>query len=208
MKSQRAVVFFCLLFLIVAVFKITSQKPGSRQAAPESEIVFQAHQSETGDLSITKTNRPVPTCPDPILGTGLDGAKTGQHFKVVRVIDGDTVKLETGESLRYIGIDTPETKHPSKEMEYFGTEASEFNTKLVFGQDIIVEFDVTKRDKYGRLLGYVFLPDGTFVNAELVKKGYAKVATFPPNVRYSELFLQLQAEAIRNERGLWKKSKQ
>jgi endonuclease YncB( thermonuclease family) len=181
MASKIAVVFFCLFILIVAVFKIASQKShfvGSRESgqAPESEIVFQANQSEKDDLSIAKTNR--------------------QSFKVVRVIDGDTVKLETGESLRYIGIDTPETKHPQKPVQYLGKEASAFNTKLVFGQDILVEFDVQQRDKYGRLLGYVFLRDGTFVNAELVKKGYAKVATFPPNVLYSELFLKLQAEAV------------
>jgi micrococcal nuclease len=184
MKSQRAVVFCCLLFLIVAVFKIASQKPDSRKPAVETEIFFQGNQSEKGDLSSTKTNR--------------------QRFKVVRVIDGDTVKLETGESFRYIGIDTPETRHPQKPVQYLGKEASEFNTQLVFGQDIIVEFDVTKRDKYGRLLGYVFLRDGTFVNAELVKKGYAKVATFPPNVKYAEFFLQLQEEAVGNKRGLWR----
>ena len=131
--------------------QLYAKKPGSRKAAPETEIVFQSNHSETGDLSLAKTNR--------------------QRFKIVRVIDGDTVKLSTGETLRYIGIDTPETKHPSKEVEYFGKEASVFNHQLGSGRDILVEFDLTKRDKYGRLLGYIFLPDGTFVNAELVKKG-------------------------------------
>jgi micrococcal nuclease len=115
--------------------------------------------------------------------------------------------LDTGEKLRYIGIDTPETKHPRKPVEYFGKEASAVNTKLVSGKDILVEFDVVKRDKYGRLLGYVFLPDGTFINAELVKQGYAKVYTYPPNVRYAALFRQLQAEAVKQRRGLWSNRK-
>jgi endonuclease YncB( thermonuclease family) len=185
MASKIAVVFGCLLILIVAVFKIASQKPGSREAATETEIVFQAHQSEKDHLS-------------------LSSVVNKQSFKVVRVIDGDTVQLETGESLRYIGIDTPETKHPRKPVQHFGKEASAFNAKLVFGQDILVEFDIQQRDKYGRLLGYVFLRDGTFVNAELVKKGYAKVYTYPPNVKYAELFTKLQAEALKQQRGLWK----
>jgi micrococcal nuclease len=115
-----------------------------------------------------------------------------------------TLSVMTSEMLRYIGINTPETKHPRKPVQHFGAEASAFNTKLVLGEDIEVEFDVQKRDKYGRLLGYVFLSDGTFVNAELVQRGYAKVYTYPPNVKYSELFIKLQAEACDNNRGLWR----
>ena len=84
---------------------------------------------------------------------------------------------------------------------------SVFNTKLVSGKEILVEFDVQTRDKYGRLLGYVFLPDGTFVNAELVKQGYAKVYTYPPNVKYVSLFRKLQAEAVKQRRGLWNNRK-
>lgn len=129
-----------------------------------------------------------------------------QHWhKVERVIDGDTIKIETGESVRYIGIDTPETVHPRKPVQYYGKEASEYNKKQVEGKKVRLEFDVQERDHYGRLLCYVYLADGTFVNAELVKQGYAQVSTYPPNVKYQELFLSLQKEARTRNRGLWNK---
>jgi len=129
-----------------------------------------------------------------------------------RVVDGDTIIIEGGERVRYIGIDAPETKHPRKPVEYFGREAAEFNRELVEGKRIRVEFDVAARDKYGRLLGYVYLnpqsPADTeakevFVNAELVRAGYAKAYTVPPNVRHTEHFLKLDREARQNRRGLW-----
>ena len=123
---------------------------------------------------------------------------------VRRVIDGDTILLDDNERIRYIGIDTPETKHPSKPVEWMGKEASEFNRKLVEHKTISLEFDVEKRDKYGRLLAYVYV-DGVFVNAELVKQGYAQVYTIPPNVKHTDLFLELQKEARENRRGLWGK---
>lgn len=126
-------------------------------------------------------------------------------YKVARVVDGDTIQLDNGEKVRYIGVDTPETKHPRKPVEYFGKEASAKNKNLVGGKKVRLEFDVQKRDRYRRLLAYVYLDDGTFVNAELVSLGYAKVWTIPPNVRYQELFIQLQREAQKAKRGLWQK---
>ena len=122
---------------------------------------------------------------------------------VQRVIDGDTIELATGEKVRYIGINTPEIHHPRKPVEYFGKEAMEFNRKLVTSKKVHLEFDAQKRDKYSRLLAYVYLPDGTFVNAELVKEGYAQVATYPPNVKHQKLFKKLQQEARKAKRGLW-----
>ena len=124
---------------------------------------------------------------------------------VSRVIDGDTIELDTGEKVRYIGIDTPETLHPSEPVEYYGREASEFNKKLVEGKWVRLEFDVQRKDIYGRTLAYVYLSDGTFVNAELLKQGYAKVSTYPPNVEHVEEFLELEREARENARGLWRK---
>lgn len=105
-------------------------------------------------------------------------------YQVARVIDGDTIKLSNGDRVRYIGINTPETKHPRKGVEYFGPEASAFNKKLVGGKKVRLEFDVQRRDRYGRLLAYVYLLDGTFVNLELVRQGFAQVSTFPPNVKH------------------------
>lgn len=125
------------------------------------------------------------------------------YYEVSKVIDGDTIELENGETVRLIGIDTPETVHPSKAVEYYGKEASDFTRMLVEEKQVKLEFDVQKLDKYNRLLAYVYLEDGTFLNAELVKEGYAKVSTYPPNVKYADLFTKLQKEARENNRGLW-----
>jgi len=125
-------------------------------------------------------------------------------YYVRRAVDGDTILLANGERVRYIGINTPETRHPSKPVEYFGKEASRFNKKLVEGRWVRLEFDAQKKDKYNRLLAYVYA-DGIFVNAKLVEEGYAQVSTFPPNVKHQELFLKLQREARENRRGLWRK---
>ena len=122
--------------------------------------------------------------------------------KVLRVIDGDTIELENGERVRYIGIDTPETKHPSKPVEYYGREADSANRSLVEGKGVRLEFDVQERDQYGRLLAYVYVGD-IFVNAWLVENGYAQVMTIPPNVRYAERFMELQKKAREEGKGLW-----
>ena len=118
-------------------------------------------------------------------------------YKVKRVIDGDTIELENGEKVRLIGIDTPEAG------QHYGKEASNFTRKMVEGKQVRIIFDVQKKDRYNRLLAYVFLEDSTFLNAELLKQGYAKIATYPPNVKYVEKFRQLDQEARENVRGLW-----
>jgi len=124
---------------------------------------------------------------------------------VVRVIDGDTIEVDiagTVYKVRYIGIDTSETIHPTRGEEPYGKEASAKNRELVDGKVVRLERDVSETDKYGRLLRYVWAGD-LFVNAELVRLGYAQVATYPPDVRYQDLFLQLQREAREAGRGLW-----
>lgn len=127
--------------------------------------------------------------------------------QVVRVIDGDTIEVccvfGDREKDRYIGVDTPETHHPMRGVEPYGMEASEANRNLVDGKTVSLEFDVEQRDRYWRLLAYVFLKDGTFVNAWLVEHGFAQVMTVPPNVKHQELFLKLQREAREARRGLW-----
>lgn len=142
------------------------------------------------------------------LGLGKSGQPTGNTvkqellFKVVKVVDGDTIKLENGEAVRYIGIDTPETVHPSKPIQCFGKEASDKNKELVEGKVVKLEKDITDRDKYGRLLFYVWVGD-LFVNDYLVRQGYAYAYTYPPDVKYNEQFVQAQREAKENSRGLW-----
>ena len=122
--------------------------------------------------------------------------------RVIKVIDGDTIKLENGEAIRYIGIDTPETVHPSKPVQCFGKEASDKNKELVEGKLVRLEKDITDRDKYGRLLRYVWIDD-LFVNDYLVREGYAYAYTYPPDVKYSNQFVLAQQEARENSRGLW-----
>ncbi|MFQ5961282.1 MAG: thermonuclease family protein [Candidatus Methylomirabilales bacterium] len=137
-----------------------------------------------------------------------EAPKSVLSVQVVGVVDGDTIQVccinERREKVRHIGINTPETKHPKKGVEYFGKEASEANRKLVEGNTVRLEMDVQQRDRYGRVLAYVYLEDGTFVNAWLVEHGFAQVMTIPPNVRYQDLFLELQQEAREAKRGLWR----
>lgn len=133
------------------------------------------------------------------------GQQESSGLVVQRVVDGDTVVLSTGERLRYIGVDTPELHHPRKPVERYGREAKEFNRRLVEGKRVRLEFDVERKDRYERLLAYVYLEDGTFVNAELVRQGYAQLLTIPPNVKYADLFVELQREARKAARGLWGK---
>ncbi|HZF05518.1 MAG TPA: thermonuclease family protein [Patescibacteria group bacterium] len=124
---------------------------------------------------------------------------------VVRVVDGDTVHVRLGERIekvRYIGVNTPEVHHPTKGEEPGGREAAAVNRALVEGQRVRLELDVQARDRYGRLLAYVWIGE-TMINAELVRRGYAQVMTVPPNVRHQPLFLALQREARAANRGLW-----
>jgi micrococcal nuclease len=129
---------------------------------------------------------------------------------VVRVVDGDTVHVRLGdrvEKVRYIGIDTPETHHPRRGVEAGGRAATRVNHRLVGNRAVRLEPDVQLRDRYGRLLAYVWVrqPGGRelMVNAELVRLGYAQVLTVPPNVRHAELFRKLATEAREHRRGLW-----
>ncbi len=141
--------------------------------------------------------------------------------KVIRVVDGDTLKINYSgkiESIRLIGIDTPESYNGSKAHRdarrghtdvsailALGKTASDFVKKLVKKDDAIsIEFDVTLRDRYGRLLGYVFLPSGKMLNEEIIKAGYANILTIPPNVRYSAKFITAYKNAREKKLGLWK----
>lgn len=138
------------------------------------------------------------------------------NIKVKRVIDGDTMQLENGERVRLIGIDTPEihdsnklrkdsqrTKQEAEAIKEMGRQAFAFTRNLVEGKHVSLDFDVERQDKYGRLLAYAYLKDGTFVNAEIVKQGYASLMTIPPNVKHADLFTKLYREARENKKGLW-----
>lgn len=121
---------------------------------------------------------------------------------VERVIDGDTIELEGGERVRYVGVNAPESVDSRRKVQCFGNEASEYNKKLVLGKRVRLEADVEDRDKYGRLLRYVWLGD-TMINEQLIADGYAQIMTIPPNVKYVERFRAAQTQAREAKRGLW-----
>ncbi len=143
-----------------------------------------------------------------------------QTTTVVRVVDGDTLKIRywgKEESIRLIGIDTPESRvnkkakrdakrsgQDIKTITAMGKRATEYVEGLVKTGDLItIEFDAQQRDRYNRLLGYVYLSNGKMLNEEIVKAGYANVMTIPPNVKYQDRFLKAYKQARKKERGLW-----
>jgi micrococcal nuclease len=133
------------------------------------------------------------------------GSAASLEGHVIRIVDGDTIHVRVGvrvEKVRYIGVNTPEVHHPRKGEEPGGRAAAAMNRALVAARDVRLETDVQTRDRYGRLLAYVWVGD-TMINAELVRRGYAQVMTVPPNVRHQRLFLGLQREARNAGRGLW-----
>jgi micrococcal nuclease len=138
---------------------------------------------------------------------GGGGGATDGRAAVVRVVDGDTVEVEVGgreETVRLIGIDTPETVDPRSPVECFGEEASD-RTKALLpeGTEVRLVADVEARDRYDRLLAYVYRDDGTFVNLALVEDGYASVLTYPPNVAHVDELTTAAARARDEGRGLW-----
>ena len=121
---------------------------------------------------------------------------------VARIVDGDTIVLTDGRKVRYIGIDTPETKHPTKPEGCYGREATAKNTELVAGKMVELEKDVSETDRYGRLLRYVYV-DGQMVNELLVAQGFATASTYPPDVKYQEKLAAAQKQAQAEKLGLW-----
>ena len=119
--------------------------------------------------------------------------------RVIEVVDGDTVVIESGQRVRYIGIDTPELGPPA---EPFAIEAWQANRVLVGGKVVRLEKDTTETDRYGRLLRYVYV-DGTFVNAELVRQGLARARDYPPDTRHQDFLNEMEDEARQASRGVW-----
>ena len=127
---------------------------------------------------------------------------------VQRVVDGDTLLLGTGERVRLLGVNTPETKHPSKPVEHFGKEAAAFTKRMAEGQLVRIEYDPLAggrdhADKYKRTLAYVFLQDGTHLNAEIIRQGYGFAMSSTPPFKYQDEFRRLEREAREKRLGLW-----
>lgn len=120
------------------------------------------------------------------------------------VSDGDTIVLSDGRHVRYIGINAPEIAHDNQKAEAFGYAAKKYNQSLVRSKKVRLEFDKEKHDRYGRLLAYIFLLDGTFINKEMIEKGYAYALPRKPNVKYHTMLLQTQRDAMSAKQGMWR----
>lgn len=132
-----------------------------------------------------------------------------EYASVIRVVDGDTLRVQVGEeeeTVRLVGIDTPETVDPRRDVECFGEESTQAMTELVSGQSVRLERDSTQqnRDRYGRLLRFVFLSDGRDVGLELISAGVAQESLYSNKPHaYHDLYVQAEQEAQAEERGLW-----
>jgi len=183
-KGLFAFIFFIFLLLGIGIYLLRTDKT---------------------KLSVLTLNFPTKT---PIL-TQMITSESAEIATVKRVVDGDTIELTDNRKVRYIGVDTPELHHPTKGIQCFGKEAMEKNKELVEGKIIKMKKDVSETDRYKRLLRYVWVPSTSggqdiFVNEYLAKEGYALQATFPPDVKYAELFGKVAEEARLNNKGLWK----
>jgi micrococcal nuclease len=140
-------------------------------------------------------------------GSGGAAEPGGGDGRVTRVVDGDTVHVRVAgrdETVRYIGVDTPETKKPGTPVQCFGKAATAENERLVDGERVRLRYDVERRDRYGRLLAYVYRArDGLWVNARLVRDGFATTLTIPPNVAHARAFRSFEQRAQRAGEGLW-----
>lgn len=186
-----------LLSLLIALTLTFIACQGTSESPNPSPTTATSRSSTTSE-----TSAPMPS---PAPSPAPTAERDGEVATVTRVIDGDTIEVRIGAQtykVRYIGIDTPETAHPSKPVECYGQEASAYNRSLVDGRRVELEKDVSETDRYGRLLRYVWV-DGQMVNAILVRDGYAQVSTYPPDVKYPDMFLQLQQGAREAGRGLW-----
>ncbi|MDH3797430.1 MAG: thermonuclease family protein [Desulfobacterales bacterium] len=124
------------------------------------------------------------------------------------VVDGDTVVLNDGQKVRYIGINAPELAHDDHGAEPYGEASKEFNALLVARKKVRLEFDKERFDRYQRLLAYVFLKNAKFVNAEILSTGYAYLLKHRPNLKYDEILLQAQRSAMSAKRGIWQNWKE
>ncbi|MGO4271172.1 thermonuclease family protein [Paenibacillus sp. TAF58] len=139
-------------------------------------------------------------------GTKPAAAAGRERVKVERIVDGDTLEVTIKgkkEKVRLIGVDTPETKKPNTPVMFYGKEASAYTKKRLEKETVELEFDVDKKDQYDRLLAYVWVGEELF-NRTLVQEGYARIATYPPNIKYVDAFKKDQETARNKKKGLWK----
>ncbi len=194
-KSTRFLALASLLLFISGISLVfisvntADQKLGSK-LSPSPTLQVNAHEAGASAKNIQ----------------GLQGEKA----LVIKVVDGDTIEVQIGNDsfkVRLVGIDTPETVDPRRPVGCFGKQASNETKSLLSGKEVILQKDISDTDKFKRLLRYVYLPleNGKllFVNDYLVREGFAKVYTYPPDVKFNQQFLEAQKSARENKKGLW-----
>lgn len=186
MKKVYLLLFLSFVFMVVGLIS---------RAQPR------AHLNNTSRVAYQV---PTVSAPSPeIKGAETQKSQNANEEAIVkRVVDGDTLELADGRKVRYIGINTPESVDPRRAPQCFGKEASLKNKELVEGKTVTLEKDVSEKDKYGRLLRYVYVGN-IFINDFLVREGYAYAATYPPDLRYQQEFQEAQVQARTQNRGLW-----
>lgn len=126
-----------------------------------------------------------------------------EQVRINFIYDGDTVRTDTGEKIRLLGVDAPEMNWGEGEPDFYAWEAFEYTKEILLGQLVYLEYDEVKEDKYGRTLAYLFLADGTFFNKKLMEKGYARLLLIPPNLKYSDVLREAEERARAAGRGIW-----
>jgi micrococcal nuclease len=182
MPKNIRIIFVVILFFISGIgigFGL-----GEKYAAPAGQNIRSENENKSGEVS------------------GGEKPDFVGDFQITRVIDGDTLEITGGEKVRYIGIDTPEIVDSRKPVQCFGKEASDKNKELVTGKTVRLERDTIDRDRYNRLLRYVYVGDN-FINLELVKQGFARSYFYPPDIKYQDQILQAEQEAKKTKIGLW-----
>lgn len=203
LKNQKGCIgcLGVLIILALVFFGIVINHLLTNETVKEENTVKE-EQTETANppkqAPTTKNKSSVPSTP----ATKVNGRILAT---VLSVVDGDTIKVDLDgkeETIRLVLVDTPETKHPRTGVQPFGPEATEFTTKQLMGKEIHIEPGIEERDRYGRLLAYVYIEDKMF-NKMLLEKGLARVAVYPPNTKYLDEFEKIQSEAKQKEIGIW-----
>lgn len=200
MNKKRLTPIFLVLFFLFILFFISlylDQKKQNKEKQLIDKNSLEKTDEQNKPLSQDQENFKESQIAETICG-GQDSCQA----QIVQVIDGDTVVTSLGEKIRYVGVNTPEIHHPYKKVECFGQEAKEKNQELVLNKKVLLKRDISDKDKYGRLLRFVYVAD-LFVNDFLVRNGFANVSSFPPDISQKEVFLNSEKYARENQLGFW-----
>lgn len=206
-KTAKIILGLLIVFVLVGIFSggenSNSPTPSFENTSKNEQVgaAQEAHFAGTKQDDTTS-----PTHED--FESEQEETSENSFYSVVKVVDGDTLSIrKDGQevTLRLIGIDTPETVHPSKPVECFGREASHKAKEILSGSEVRIETDTSQGayDKYDRLLAYVFLKDGTHFNKMMIEEGYAYEYTYNLPYKYQSAFKQAEQEAKISNRGLW-----